>query len=96
MEQPLGWDKSPAWVGFLWRWQENGALGERSTLGWHPAPIGEGGDLPFAPLLPSSPKGKEQKRDVNLERGEAERSKAQAMESDNLNSCAEGLSLQAN
>lgn len=87
IEARLGW-------GFV-------ALGRKMGFGWaHPAPGGMG-NLPFAPLLCQGPKMgrrgvKSGERGEIWREGEAGRSKAQAMGSDNLNSCAEGLSLQAN
>lgn len=57
MGQPLGRDRDPSGLGFVWHWQEIGALGGHSTFGWHPAFTGEVGP----PLLPFTAKGKGQK-----------------------------------
>lgn len=80
----------PSWDGDLWHWHETRVwVGTSCSC--------RDGNLPFAPLL-CQRKGAEngQERGETWREEEAERSKAQAMGSDNLNSCAEGLSLQAN
>lgn len=80
----------PSWDGDLRHWQENRVwVGTSCSC--------RDGNLAFAPLLCQG-KGAEngQERGEIWREGEAGRSKAQAMGSDNLNSCAEGLSLQAN
>lgn len=99
MGQPLGQDKGPSRLGFGGTGRKTGLWVDAAPLGDILLPWGRGS----SPLLPSSAKGKGQKMgrkgaDEGSEPGEreAERSKAQAMGSDNLNSCAEGLSLQAN
>lgn len=98
------WDRTKSHLGWAFV-----ALAGKRGFGWmqHPwvasCSCQGGGDIPFAALLPSSAEEKGQKMErEGAEEGcepaerEAERSKAQAMESDNLNSCVEGLSLQAN
>lgn len=86
----LGWDRCPAGMGIC-------GTGRKMGFGWaHPAPVGMG-NLPFASLLCQRNRAENgQERAEIWREGEAGRSKAQAMGSDNLNSCAEGLSLQAN
>lgn len=80
----------PSWDGDLWHWQENGLWVGTSCSCRDGAP-------PFAPLLCQRKRAENgQERGEIWREGEAGRSKAQAMGSDNLNSCAEGLSLQAN
>lgn len=93
-KNPLGLEsrpvQRPSWDGDLRHWQENRVwVGTSCSC--------RDGNLAFAPLLCQG-KGAEngQERGEIWREGEAGRSKAQAMGSDNLNSCAEGLSLQAN